>query len=90
MQLHMSDYSGYGSGDECKILPIQVHKANRMCVGLQQIDRDVTAVLGPPVGGLGGRDDLAGLPASGCNAYPSGVHVVFADGWEGRLCPRGG
>jgi len=61
-----------------------------MCVGLHQMDRDATAVLGPPVGGLGGPDDLAGFPASRCNAYLSGVNVVFADGSGARLCPRGG
>ena len=36
-------------------------------------------VLGPSEGRLGGQDDLDAFPASGHNAYLSGVNVFFAN-----------
>jgi len=77
MQLLMGSYPGYATSDKCDILTIWVHQADRMWVGLHPTDRDATVVLGPSEGGLGGLDNLEAFPASGCNAYPSGVNVFF-------------
>ena len=36
-------------------------------------------MLGPSEGGLGGQDSPEGFPASGRNAYPSGVNAFFTN-----------
>jgi len=56
-----------------------VHRADRMPVVLHPTALDATIVLGPSQGGLGGQDPPDGFPASGRNAFPSGVMAFFAD-----------
>ena len=78
MQPPMGDFLGRASRQDCEILTIQVHQADRMWVGLHPTDWKATDVLGPSQGGLGGLDDLDGLPVFGHNAYLSGENLFFA------------
>jgi len=55
-----------------------VHGADRMRVVFHPIDCDATILLGTSQGGLGGEDGPDRFPASGHNAYPSGVNAFLA------------